>query len=138
VVFYSPDFSLFTEIAGKAHFRNVPRMTDDDVSRHAESISGKVIALLKRQGLLDKEGSLVAHPDVDPIFRDHESLVAISAASISGRIAFGPSAGQHVIRIGSGFGYLEEIPRAKGRLCFSVNGFSHFQMSAWKSSQMVA
>ncbi|NDE18441.1 IS91 family transposase, partial [bacterium] len=61
---------VFTEISGKAHFRNVPRMTDDDVSRLAESISRKVIALLKRQGLLDKEGSLVAHPDVDPIFRD--------------------------------------------------------------------
>jgi len=115
---------VFTEISGKAHFRNVPRMTDDDVSRLAESISRKVIALLKRQGLLDKEGSLVAHPDVDPIFRDHDSLGAISAASISGRIAFGPSAGQYVSRIGSGFGYLEEIPLAKGRLCFSVNGFS--------------
>jgi len=115
---------VFTEISGKAHFRNVPRLTDEDVSRLAESISGKVIALLKRRGLLDKEGYLVAHPDVDPIFRDHDSLGAMSSASISGRIAFGPSAGQRVTRIGSGFGYLEEIPLAKGRLCFSVNGFS--------------
>ena len=27
-------------------------------------------------------------------------------------------------KIGSGFGYFEEIPLAKGKLCYSVNGFS--------------
>ena len=29
-----------------------------------------------------------------------------------------------VTRIGSGFGYYEEIPLAKGHRCFSINGFS--------------
>ena len=29
-----------------------------------------------------------------------------------------------VTKIGAGFGYEEEIPLAKGRLCFSINGFS--------------
>ena len=45
-------------------------------------------------------------------------------ASIAGRIAFGPNAGQKVTRIGSGFGYAEEIPMMKGRLCCTMNGFS--------------
>ncbi|MEY4630998.1 MAG: hypothetical protein RIQ81_1118 [Pseudomonadota bacterium] len=49
---------------------------------------------------------------------------AASAASIAGKIAFGPNAGRRVTRIGPGFGYHDEIPLAKGRLCFSVNGFS--------------
>ncbi|MEI8027989.1 MAG: hypothetical protein WCI18_16685, partial [Pseudomonadota bacterium] len=46
------------------------------------------------------------------------------SSSIVGTIAFGPNAGQKVTRIGSGFGYYEEIPLAKGHRCFSINGFS--------------
>jgi len=44
--------------------------------------------------------------------------------SIQGKIAFGPNAGNYVTKIGSGFGYSEEVPLAKGNLCFSMNGFS--------------
>jgi len=47
-----------------------------------------------------------------------------TSSSIVGTIAFGPNAGQKVTRIGSGFGYYEEIPLAKGHRCFSINGFS--------------
>jgi hypothetical protein len=47
-----------------------------------------------------------------------------TSSSIAGRIAFGPNAGKQVTRIGSGFGYYEEIPLAKGHRCFSINGFS--------------
>ena len=34
------------------------------------------------------------------------------------------NAGKYVTKIGSGFGYFEEIPLAKGKRCYSVNGFS--------------
>jgi hypothetical protein len=67
---------------------------------------------------------MVNHPLSDSIFQDHESLAMATSSSIVGRIAFGPNAGQKVTRIGSGFGYYEEIPLAKGHRCFSVNGFS--------------
>jgi hypothetical protein len=67
---------------------------------------------------------LTNHPLSDSIFQDHESLAMATSSSIVGRIAFGPNAGQKVTRIGSGFGYYEEIPLAKGHRCFSVNGFS--------------
>ena len=40
------------------------------------------------------------------------------------RIAFGARAGEKVRRIGRGFGYDNEIPFAKSRHCFSVNGFT--------------
>jgi len=46
------------------------------------------------------------------------------ASSIRGRIAFGERAGQKVRYIGQAFGYEEEIPLAKGHLCYSQNGFS--------------
>ena len=45
-------------------------------------------------------------------------------ASIGGKIAFGPNAGNYVTKIGSGFGYGEETPLAKGSRCCSLNGFS--------------
>ena len=64
------------------------------------------------------------HPLSDCLFQDHESLAMATSSSIIGRIAFGPNAGKQVTRIGSGFGYYEEIPLAKGHRCFSVNGFS--------------
>lgn len=36
----------------------------------------------------------------------------------------GPNAGRHVTKVGSGFGYYEETPLAKGHLCYSIHGFS--------------
>ncbi len=76
-----------------------------------------------RAGLLNKDGEVVTNPDCDEMFRDHEALAAASSASIAGKIAFGPNAGRHVTKVGSGFGYYEETPLAKGRLLYSVNGF---------------
>jgi hypothetical protein len=35
-----------------------------------------------------------------------------------------PNAGNYVRKIGGGFGYEGEVPLAKGKRCFSVNGFS--------------
>ncbi|MBM4252289.1 MAG: hypothetical protein FJ146_09980 [Deltaproteobacteria bacterium] len=43
---------------------------------------------------------------------------------MSGKIAFGPNAGNYVRKIGGGFGYEGEVPLAKGKRCYSVNGFS--------------
>ena len=107
----------FTQRVGSA-------MTDAEVASLAESISKKVLAILVHAGLLNKEGEVVTNPDSDEIFRDHEALAAASSVSITGKIAFGPNAGRHVTKVGSGFGYYEETPLAKGRLCYSVNGFS--------------
>ena len=47
-----------------------------------------------------------------------------SICSIAGKIAFGKNAGKYATKIRSGFGYFEEIPLAKGKRCYSVNGFS--------------
>ena len=44
--------------------------------------------------------------------------------SMKGKIAFGENAGNYVTRIGSGFGYAEEVPKFKSKLCYSLNGFS--------------
>ena len=69
------------------------------------------------------------------MFRDHDSLAQVTQASIGGKIAFGPNAGQYVTKIGSGFGYGEETPLAKGSRCCSLNGFSLHANTSFNSLQ---
>ena len=107
-------------------FRAVPgRPTPgDEVAGLIQAVSSKVKALCIRRGYLSKDGDQVAHPDLIPLVQDHDALAMAAASSIQGRIAFGPNAGRTVRRIGGGCGYAGEIPLAKGKRCYSVNGFS--------------
>jgi hypothetical protein len=107
-----------------ARFRNIEPITYDDVASLVEGIATHVQSLCIRRGYLDKDGDIVLHPAFDPLFQDHEALTAALAASISGKIAFGPNTGNFVRKIGGGFGFEGEAPLAKGKRCFSVNGFS--------------
>ncbi|MFW7379323.1 MAG: transposase [Oligoflexus sp.] len=115
---------VYTRVDGKPLFRNLDAITDGEVARLIEAISQKAMHYLKKQGYLDKDGELVRNPLLDELFDTHEALSGATAASIAGKIAFGPNAGNYVTRIGKGFGYGEEIPLAKGKRCFSVHGFS--------------
>ena len=115
---------VYTRYGDVARFRNLDPITDDEVACLVESIATRVQSLCIRRGYLDKDGDIVLHPVLDPLFQDHESLTAALAASISGKIAFGPNTGIYVRKIGGGFGYEGEVPLAKGKRCFSVNGFS--------------
>ena len=60
----------------------------------------------------------------DPLRDDEPDRARTMAASVTQRSAFGERAGQHVRRIGSGFGDEEERPALMGHRCASVNGFS--------------
>ena len=60
----------------------------------------------------------------DPLRDDEPELARTMAASVKQRIAFGERAGQHVRRMGSGFGDAGERPARTGPRCASVNGFS--------------
>jgi hypothetical protein len=129
------DGVYITNSYGEPRFREVTSITDDDIATLLDTISQKVIRYLQRKGYLDQDQQVVDNPALDPLFADHPSLVAAADASIRNRIAFGPNAGQKVRKIGSGFGYLEEIPLAKGHLCYSVNGFSLHAATAVKALQ---
>ena len=115
---------VFSGKGDAIRFRNLDAITDQEVEKLLIAISGKVVKHLKNRGYLNPDGELVAHPLADTLFKDHESLAMATASSIVGKIAFGPNAGKKVTKIGSGFGYYEEIPLAKGHRCFSINGFS--------------
>ena len=115
---------VYTRYGELARFRNLDPITDDEVAGLIQTISSKVLALCVRRGYLSRDGEQAAHPDLDPLFQDHDALALATASSIQGRVAFGPNAGRKLRRIGGGFGYEEEIPLAKGERCYSVNGFS--------------
>ena len=79
---------------------------------------------LQKNAYLSQDGEVVENPLVDELFQENEAITAAATSSIAGKIAFGPNAGKYVAKIGSGFGFLEEMPLAKGKRCYSVNGFS--------------
>jgi len=99
---------VYTRYGDVARFRNIEPITDDDVASLVEGIATRVQSLCIRRGYLDKDGDIVPHPVLDPFFQDHESLTAALAASISGKIAFGPNTGNYVRKIGGGFGVVRD------------------------------
>jgi hypothetical protein len=107
-----------------ADFRNLDPITDTQVEGLLEAIAKKTLRYLKKKNIIDDSECLVPNPNVDQLFQEHEVLTDMAQMSIQGKIAFGPNAGNYVTKIGSGFCYSEEVPLAKGKLCFSMNGFS--------------
>ena len=120
---------------GATRFNHVDDMSDKDVAELVSAISKAVVRFFVKQGYLTSEGELVENPTADPLFAESESLSLATQSSITSKIAFGPNAGNYVTKIGSGFGYGEEIPLAKGKLCYSVNGFSLHCATAVKTQQ---
>ena len=129
-----PD-GVYTRVNGRATFRSLEHITDDEVAALVEAIAQKVMRHLQKKGYLSKDGDIVSNPLADDIFRDYDALSLATSSSIAGKIAFGPNAGKYVTRIGSGFGYGEEIPLIKGKRCASVNGFSLHANTAINSLQ---
>jgi len=129
-----PD-GVYTRVQGRALFRQADAITDDEVASLVETIAHRVMRHLQNEGYLSREGDVVTSPLADDLFRDYDAIAQATSSSIAGKIAFGPNAGKYVTRIGSGFGYGEEIPLIKGKRCASVNGFSLHANTAINSLQ---
>jgi len=99
--------------------------SDEEVADIVAAVAHNVIEALRKGDYLPEEGVDIDRPEwLDKAFAESEQLSAAVSASTTMRIAFGERAGQKVRRIGRGFGYEEEIPSAKGKRCYSVNGFT--------------
>jgi hypothetical protein len=100
-------------------FRPLPPPSDGEVERVARGVAGGIARLLRRRGLeaeADPEES-------DPLRRDEPLLAALAAASVSGRIALGPRAGQRALRFGDHV-EVDDLPAPAVRRCASVGGVS--------------
>ena len=110
---------------GKPRFERLPPPTDDDIAGLVEVIAKKVIAQLRKLGLLSEDGEEVPLPEADQaLFDAADAQVHAVRASVLGKIAFGPRAGQSVRRVGRGFGFDEEIGLVTGVKCATANGFT--------------
>ena len=109
---------------GDPLFRKAKSITDRQLGSLLASVVEGILELLRKNGYLTQEGELSENPLQDALFAEYESIDMATRASLVGRIAFGPNAGKKVTRIGSGFGYGEERPLFKGKLCCTMNGFS--------------
>jgi hypothetical protein len=118
-------------------FSNVPALTNLETESILKAISTKVMKHLRKKGYLSPEGDVVQNPEAEGLFMEHDSLAQVTAASITGKIAFGPNAGRLVTRIGAGFGFGEETPLLKGTRCCSTNGFSLHANTSTNSLQRV-
>ena len=104
---------------GLPQFHPLPAPDDAEVVQVAGRIADRTIALLERRGL---------GPDADPeeadsLARDEPLLAALTSASVAGRIATGPHAGQRVLT--GGIQIDDRYREARtGSRCANVAGFS--------------
>src|SRR5215813_735363 len=98
--------------------------SDADIATVLQKISHRVIRTLRRLGYLETGMEAPVATEYAPLRDTAPELARTMAASVQHRIAFGERAGQHVRRLGAGFGLEGEAPRLTGPRCASVNGFS--------------
>src|SRR2546427_1395720 len=124
VVFLEGVYLDRTEAGLKPRFVKVEPPTDADIADVVQKISRRVIRTLRRLGYLEAGIDAAVATGYDPLMDDEPVLAHTLAASVQQRVAFGERAGQQVRRIGSDFGYEEELPALTGPRCASVHGFS--------------
>jgi len=122
VVFLEGVYLDRTEAGLKPRFIKGEPPSDADIAEVLQKISRRVIRTLRQRGYLEMGIDAVA-TGYDPLRDDEPELARTMAASVKQHIAFGERAGQHVRRIGSGFGYEGERPALMGPRCASVSGF---------------
>ena len=106
-------------VDGNPRFHTVPAPDDGEVVAVAGRIAGRVGRMLERRGL-----GADADPDpADSLARDEPLLASLVGASVAGRIATGPNAGQRVRMAGIEIEdrYREALTGAR---CANVAGFS--------------
>src|SRR5215468_1430338 len=88
--------------------------TDTAIAAVIQKISRRVIRTLRRLGYLEADMAPPVATGYDPLRDTAPELARTMAAAVQHRIAFGERAGQHVRRIGAGFGLEGEAPRLTG------------------------
>jgi hypothetical protein len=102
-------------------FIPLPPPDDAEVARVAVRIARRLAKLLERHGL--GTGSEDDPGEVDPLYEEQPLLAALYGASVRGRIAVGPRAGQRVIRVGDRVDP-ELVASGQASRCVSIAGIS--------------
>ena len=86
------DGVYYEDSDGQIRFRRLLRPTDAEVASVTAGIVKKVQRLLERRGL----GPQADFEEADPLLRDQPLLAELYSASVQGRIAVGPGAGERL------------------------------------------
>jgi hypothetical protein len=108
---------VYVDCPEGVRFRPLPPPTDAEIERMARDLSRRLLRLLERRGLLadDAEGDAAASDD--------SALPELAAASVQGRVASGPRAGQRALRLGDRID-VEDLRETHTPLCANVGGVS--------------
>ncbi len=101
---------------GTLRFHVLPPPEDAEVARIATQVARRIQRLLERRGLAED-----AEPD--RLTDEEPLLAALYAASVGGRIATGPRAGQRVRRLGDRID-ADDLEILEGERCASAGGVS--------------
>jgi hypothetical protein len=104
--------------SGALRFHPLPPPDDAEVERVARQVARRLVRLLERRGLGED-----AAGDDDTLAMEEPLLASLSAASVAGRVATGPRAGQHVARLGDRID-AEDLAVPQGERSASVGGVS--------------
>ena len=122
----SPHFHILVMDAafeGMGERAMIPRRLSEwksiDLEEIIHEVVVKIVKHLQKKGYLNDQEEVAGHPTLDDLFADHEDLVSALSASLHNRRTIGACAGGPGTKIGKGFGYWEEDPVKKGRLCLS-------------------
>lgn len=114
----------------KKVFYKAPGPKDHEIEIIVKKISTRIIRYLRKRGYLDN-GCYD-----DEMQYDNPMFANLLAASVKNVVAMGPRRGQSIRKqIAPGWGYEEDIPELRGRLCAGVNGFSLYANTFIKRSQ---
>jgi len=103
----------------RIRFQRLPRPTDAEVAQVTATIATKIQRLLERRGL----GPQADPEEADPLLREQPLLAELYSASVQGRIASGPGAGERVKGVKFEFEMKSE-GKKPGRCCANLSGFS--------------
>ncbi len=100
-------------------FRYLPAPDDDEIARITKQIAKRIERLIKRRGL----GPDCEPAQADPLATNHPELASLYAASVRGRVARGPRAGERIVRVGVQKEF-DGTARIDGPRCVSIDGVS--------------
>jgi hypothetical protein len=104
---------------GHPQFQALPAPEDREIEQLAATLAERISKFLLRRGL----GPDSNPEEADPLSRDQPWLARLYAASVSGRVAFGPNAGRRVTRFGDQIDP-ESMQAMASPRCATVAGFS--------------
>ncbi|MEZ5659453.1 MAG: transposase [Burkholderiaceae bacterium] len=106
---------------GEPQFVSVAAPTDEELAGLLQTMTGRILRLLTRRGVLEQEAGQTWLSDTDSEANEGSAMWPLQAAAVTYRIAFGPRAGQKVLTIR---GAPTREWRSGKRLCADIDGFS--------------